>query len=47
MTSTIFAKRESAASRVVRTVRAASPLIAPEITAEPLVFVIWNGSPVR
>ena len=28
-------------------VSADSPLIAPEITVEPEVLVIWNGSPVR
>ena len=30
-----------------RIVRTDSPLMAPEITAEPEVLVIWNGSPVR
>jgi hypothetical protein len=27
--------------------KAVSPLIAPEITVEPEVLVIWKGSPVR
>ena len=40
-------RRESAARLVVRMVRADSPLIAPEITVEPEVLVISNGSPVR
>jgi hypothetical protein len=47
MTSMILAYRESAAGRVARMVRADSPLIAPEITSDPGVLDIWNGSPVR
>jgi hypothetical protein len=43
----IFAKRESAARRVVWIVSADAPLTAPEITIDPRVLVISNGSPVR
>ncbi len=38
---------DSPAGRVARIVRTVSPLIAPEITADPRVLVILNGSPVR
>ena len=37
----------AAARRVARIVSADAALMAPEITDDPTVFVIWNGSPVR
>src|SRR5262245_15771033 len=46
-TPTIWAYRESAARFVARTVSADSPLIAPDITADPGNFSMTYGSPVR
>ena len=46
-TPTILAYRESTAAFSARTVRAVSPLTAPEMTAEPFDFFTTYGSPVR
>ncbi len=43
----IFAYRESAARWVARMISIESPLIAPDITVEPEVLVIANGSTTR
>jgi hypothetical protein len=47
ITAMILAYRESEGGRTAWTVSAVSPLIAPEITSEPTVLVIRNGSPVK
>jgi hypothetical protein len=43
----IFAYRESIERRLAVRVRADSPLMAPEMTVDPEVLLIWKGSPVR
>ncbi len=47
ITSMMRAYRESDARSVASITRADDPLTAPEITVDPAVLDIWNGSPVR